>query len=203
MVKLNSTSYKDNDILRNRWITRFLRRHPEVKSKLGLKIETLRIHALTRDVVIAFQNRFRSLQIRYNVRPCNIWNMDETGIAMGVCNNRIVFVKAALSTGSVIQKSNAALMNQAAFSYIKVWPHAKPRLCAYEAHMLGTPLHQTTIGKEALKIVKLATQTEKLNKLQNTKRIRVRVDPNTRFANKIIVEESKKKLQAEQSGKAF
>jgi hypothetical protein len=72
------------------WVPRFLQRHPDIKSKVGRKIESLRIKNTTPDALQDWFELFRSIQDRYKVKPANIWNMDETGIALGVYNNQRV-----------------------------------------------------------------------------------------------------------------
>jgi hypothetical protein len=72
------------------WVPRFLHRHPELKSKVGRKIESLRIQNTTPEALAEWFEVFRRVQTTYGVKPDNIWNMDETGIALGVCTNQIV-----------------------------------------------------------------------------------------------------------------
>jgi DDE superfamily endonuclease/Tc5 transposase DNA-binding domain/helix-turn-helix, Psq domain len=72
------------------WVPRFLQRNPSVKSKVGRKIESLRIKNTTPEALEEWFEHFRGVQVKYQVRPMNIWNMDETGIALGVCNNQVV-----------------------------------------------------------------------------------------------------------------
>jgi hypothetical protein len=72
------------------WVPRFLQRHPDIKSKVGRKIESLRIQNTTPAALEDWFQLFQRVQDQYQVKPANIWNMDETGIALGVCNNQIV-----------------------------------------------------------------------------------------------------------------
>jgi hypothetical protein len=72
------------------WVPRFLHRHLELKSKVGRKIESLRIQNTSLETLADWFELFRRIQTTYTVRPDNIWNMDETGIALGVCTNQIV-----------------------------------------------------------------------------------------------------------------
>lgn len=72
------------------WIYRFLRRHPEVKTKIGQKLDHQRAQASTIDTIQAFFTQLQTLVSQYDIKPQNIWNMDETGIALGVCTNQTV-----------------------------------------------------------------------------------------------------------------
>ena len=72
------------------WISRFLRRRLEVISKIGKKIDTLRVKNTNPEVLQPWFERLRTVIQRINVTPANMWNIDETGIALGVCTNQRV-----------------------------------------------------------------------------------------------------------------
>jgi hypothetical protein len=72
------------------WTHRFLQRHPEVRSKIGQKIDHLRVQGVTSESVQSFFTRLENAISNFNVKTVNIWNMDETGIALGVCTNQVV-----------------------------------------------------------------------------------------------------------------
>ena len=81
------------------WLSRFIQRHPEVASKVGRKIDTRRVDNTTSEALETWFTRLRSIQMQYNVLPQNIWNMDESGIALGVCHNqRVLEISTTSST---------------------------------------------------------------------------------------------------------
>jgi hypothetical protein len=69
------------------WIRRFFTRHPEVYIKVGVKIEALRVRNVTRESLNVWFTLVEEVIQRRNIDQADIWNMDETGIALGVCNN--------------------------------------------------------------------------------------------------------------------
>jgi hypothetical protein len=77
------------------WISRFINRHPEIHSKVGKKIHGLRLQSVTPKSLAHWFEHFNSVRERYQVPWDNIYNMDETGIALGVCSNQRVVGKAA------------------------------------------------------------------------------------------------------------
>ena len=81
----------DNSALGHDWSHGFLRRNPRIKSCVARPMDALRVKGGNREVIDAFFGYFQSVVDKYNVRPADIWNMDETGLAMGVCNNSYVF----------------------------------------------------------------------------------------------------------------
>lgn len=72
------------------WTRRFLKRNPTIRSKVGKAINYLRVETPTRDALQTFFELFASTIKRLQVRSRNIWNFDETGVAMGICSNQIV-----------------------------------------------------------------------------------------------------------------
>lgn len=83
-----------NPRLGNKWVQSFLRRNPAVGSCIGRPLEASRAHNTTKEQIQAFFDLFERIQKQYNILPENIWNVDETGIAVGVCANSIVLGKA-------------------------------------------------------------------------------------------------------------
>jgi 4-hydroxybenzoate polyprenyltransferase len=81
---------KDTKPLGKDWVQKFKQRHPRVTSCIGKKIDAKRIQGTQPDAIREFYDRFEATQINYGVIPENIWNMDEHGIALGICTNSIV-----------------------------------------------------------------------------------------------------------------
>jgi ribosome recycling factor len=84
------------------WIQRFIKRHPDIKSKVGKKIEAERVRNTSPEALAEWYNLFDSIRRTYQVKLSNIWNMDETGIALGVCNNQWVIGRSS-SKSSYVQ----------------------------------------------------------------------------------------------------
>jgi hypothetical protein len=83
------------------WVQRFIKRHPDIKSKVGKKIEAARIQNTTPEALAQWYNLFDSIRRTHHVKLVNIWNMDETGIALGVCNNQWVIGRSATKSSYV------------------------------------------------------------------------------------------------------
>jgi hypothetical protein len=90
MASLISRISGGSGILGINWVSRFLSRHPDIHTKVGAKIESLRIQNTSPAALEEWFRLFRSVQQQYQVKEANIWNMDETGIALGVCSNQTV-----------------------------------------------------------------------------------------------------------------
>jgi hypothetical protein len=72
------------------WISRFIQRHPEIRSKVGKKIHGLRLQSTTPESLNRWFKHFNTVQERYSISWEHIYNMDETGLALGVCANQQV-----------------------------------------------------------------------------------------------------------------
>jgi hypothetical protein len=77
----------DDNPIGKAWISSFKRRNPRVASMIGRRIEAPRAEAATSDQIRAFLELFERTRIRLNIRLEDIYNMDETGIALGICTN--------------------------------------------------------------------------------------------------------------------
>jgi hypothetical protein len=87
----------------NHWVDWFIRRHPEISSCIGVPLESARTVNSTHEIVAAHFQRVQSQIRMFNILTEDIWNMNETGLAMGLCANgyvvsgkgkRRVYVKA-------------------------------------------------------------------------------------------------------------
>jgi hypothetical protein len=85
------------------WITRFLQRHPDIHSKVGKKIQAQRLDATTPQAITAWFTQLEGVRKQYKIQWRNTYNMDETGIALGVCNNQRVI--GTTSTTSSFKKT--------------------------------------------------------------------------------------------------
>ena len=84
------------------WVGRFLTRRPDLRSKIGKKIDALRIKNTNPELLQTWFESLQSLMRRIRVHPSNIWNIDETGIALGVCSNQRV-IGSSSTTQTYIQ----------------------------------------------------------------------------------------------------
>ena len=88
--------------LGDRWIQRFIRRHPDLKSVVGKRIEASRINCSTEEVFNRWFDAFKEVKDEFKIKDANIYNMDETGSALGTVNaTRVIIDK---SVGSEYQK---------------------------------------------------------------------------------------------------
>jgi len=72
------------------WVSRFLHRRPELKIKNRRKIDHLRVKNTNPELLHPWFTSLEAILKRTNVLPINLWNVDETGIALGVCTNHKV-----------------------------------------------------------------------------------------------------------------
>jgi hypothetical protein len=80
----------DSKTLANHWVNRFIRRNPGVSSCTGIPLRSARAVNLTHEFVAAHFQRVQSQIRKFNILTEDIWNMDETGLAMGLCANGYV-----------------------------------------------------------------------------------------------------------------
>lgn len=73
-----------------KWLPRFFTRHPDIHSKLGKSIDALRVQNTNPDDLRAWFALFRRVLTENKVAQEDVWNMDETGIALGVCTHQRV-----------------------------------------------------------------------------------------------------------------
>jgi hypothetical protein len=85
----------DHQPLGKLWVSHFLKRNPRVASIVGRKIEVARAAAATPAQVLAFLELFERTRQRLNIQMEDIYNMDETGVALGVCTNTQVLASSS------------------------------------------------------------------------------------------------------------
>ena len=69
------------------WVKRFIQRHPELRSKVGRIIHTLRLNATNPEDLNTWFTLVQTIRERYGIQWEYTYNMDEHGIALGVCTN--------------------------------------------------------------------------------------------------------------------
>jgi hypothetical protein len=96
------------------WMEAFLKRHPQLKTKLSKAIEASRLNDVTRDQIIAFNNEFRQAIQEKNIKLENIYNCDETGdniihtklivgSSIGACNGTNVVIDIDMNQSYMAQ----------------------------------------------------------------------------------------------------
>lgn len=85
LVKLNG----DTEPLGKNWIQGFIRRNPEIKTLRGKRLDFKRINGASTHIIQSF---FKLLTIGAikEILPSNRYNMDETGLAIGLRENGLV-----------------------------------------------------------------------------------------------------------------
>ena len=77
------------------WVPHFIARNPRVASIVGRTIESTRTTAASYETVRAFLELFERTRIELGIQYEDIWNMDETGVALGVCTNAQVLASSS------------------------------------------------------------------------------------------------------------
>ena len=72
------------------WVTRFIQRNDKLATKIGQKIDAQRVDNANEDTLITWFSKLDALIVKLHLNPQNLYNCDETGIALGVCTNTTV-----------------------------------------------------------------------------------------------------------------
>ena len=81
-----STAHQSNPPLRplgKNWLNKFKSRHPEIQGVWTRKIENARHKAVTKEAVTSWFEAVTSLVVQHQYPPHRIYNMDESGFAIG------------------------------------------------------------------------------------------------------------------------
>jgi 4-hydroxybenzoate polyprenyltransferase len=89
---------------------RFLQRHPELRTKVGKKIDHLQFDNTTPERLNDWFNRLHLVITESKVKPENIYNVDETGIALGVCRSATVIGSTQTSSTLLKRAENCELV---------------------------------------------------------------------------------------------
>jgi DDE superfamily endonuclease/Tc5 transposase DNA-binding domain len=74
------------------WVSRWLRRHPEFSARREKSIELERQRAMNADQIRDFFDKYKAAVDKYKIKKEDIWNMDETGLRVGVGRGQWVIV---------------------------------------------------------------------------------------------------------------
>ena len=80
------------------WVPRFIQHHPHIKTVIGRRIEARRMYATTKDAINAWFDAFEETMDTYKIDKSNIYNMDETGFAIGSMESTRVIVDSTIRT---------------------------------------------------------------------------------------------------------
>ena len=81
VLQSNDSDYKDP--LGTDWVRRFLLRHPQLKSVVGHRIDTVWIKDASKEVLERWFNAFEQTVKQYQIIKENIYNFDESGFSIG------------------------------------------------------------------------------------------------------------------------
>jgi hypothetical protein len=84
----------DLNPLGRKWLLHFMKRNPRVHSVVGKKIDAQRAEAATPEQLREFIEHFERTRQRLNIPIDSVYNMDETGVALGVCTNTRVLASS-------------------------------------------------------------------------------------------------------------
>ena len=93
-------SYKP---LGQQWVQRFIQRHPTLKSVISSQIESQRLSDVSKQKVNQFFDALITEMERHNIMWENVYNMDETGNALGTVEAARVIVDSTLQTRYQVQ----------------------------------------------------------------------------------------------------
>jgi len=78
------------------WIDRFITRFPNLKAAFARQIDQARMRETTEEVINRWFNTFVETLREYNLKQHNIYNMDETGFAIGTTQATCVLINAEI-----------------------------------------------------------------------------------------------------------
>lgn len=88
------------------WVSRFLDRHPELRSRYVPPLDKERALAKKPDIVQGWSDLFLYTKQKYDIQDCDIYNIDEKGAMIGVTAKIRVIVSRREKRQFMIQCSN-------------------------------------------------------------------------------------------------
>lgn len=92
------------------WPKRFLARHPDLKVKATTSLEKCRAKALNKTAVDGFYDILEQVVQEYQIKPENIWNMDEKGVQLGIGAKVAAIVDRDQATVYSVEDGNRELV---------------------------------------------------------------------------------------------
>ncbi|KFZ15833.1 hypothetical protein V501_02525 [Pseudogymnoascus sp. VKM F-4519 (FW-2642)] len=80
------------------WVPRFIQRHPNLRVKLGRRVEAQRMNGVTKQVLKGWFDAYKSLITELKIETHNTYNMDETGFSIGTMQSTRIIVDSTLRT---------------------------------------------------------------------------------------------------------
>jgi hypothetical protein len=68
--------------LRQEWVPQFIQRHPNLRVKLGRRVEAQRMNGVTKQVLKGWFDAYKGLITELKIENYNTYNMDETGFSI-------------------------------------------------------------------------------------------------------------------------
>lgn len=75
-------------LIGHNWVSRFRYRNPQVVTLLGRTLDLVRVNGTSSEVLNEWFALFERTVVKYYIQLCDIYNINETGIALEVCNNQ-------------------------------------------------------------------------------------------------------------------
>ena len=80
------------------WVPRFIQRHLHLCVKLGHRVEAQRMNGVTKQVLKAWFDAYKSLKTEQKIENYSTYNMDETGFSIGTMQSTRIIVDSTLRT---------------------------------------------------------------------------------------------------------
>ena len=88
------------------WVTKFTKRHPEIKSVMGARLDKERWNSVTRESMEGWLNLLKSVKEEYRILDSNIYNMDEKGCILGISEKARVLIPSSSRVKYIKQASD-------------------------------------------------------------------------------------------------
>ena len=105
-VLLLLQSMNQPTVLGKEWVSRFIHRHNELATKIGQKIDIQRFNNANEEDLQLWFSRLSALMTKLHLTPQNLYNCDETGIALGIYTNTRVVGTSSTRTVRVKRPEN-------------------------------------------------------------------------------------------------
>jgi hypothetical protein len=133
-----------------RWLQRFLKAHPEFHSIRTKSLNTQRKQAQNRTNLETFFQKYSALLDQHKIKPCNLWNVDETGYMIGCYKSTDVIVPKEIKQWTVDNPENR--LSATVFEAINAEGYALPE-CIIIPGKLHMESWYTNLEPNALVIV--------------------------------------------------
>lgn len=109
------------------WTQRLLHRHPELETKIGRTIEAARLKELSKETIEEWFDVLEKTIKEYEITPEDMYNMDETGFAVGsIQAAQVVVNKSLKSLNESSGTSWSTGMDQCGGMYFRGWKSNPP-----------------------------------------------------------------------------